>query len=118
MSATVTSKGQMIGRNGRGPTGGGRSSRPLLINDVVYAETSIRYALFEDLDAMPAQAMIDIAPAPHSSPERPFSAIAPRAARERESCPTFSSVPTRRSKDGRCLRATPVAIAAIFPRLR
>jgi len=37
---------------------------PVLINDVVYAETSIRYERIEDLDAMLADAMIDIAPTP------------------------------------------------------
>jgi predicted nucleic acid-binding protein len=37
---------------------------PVFINDIVYAETSIRYDRIEDLDAMLAQAMIKIAPAP------------------------------------------------------
>jgi predicted nucleic acid-binding protein len=37
---------------------------PVLINDVVYAETSIRYERIEDLDAMLAEAMIDLAPTP------------------------------------------------------
>lgn len=37
---------------------------PVLINDIVYAETSIRYERIEDLDAMLADAMIDIAPTP------------------------------------------------------
>jgi predicted nucleic acid-binding protein len=36
----------------------------LLINDVVYAEMSIRYRRIEDLDAMLAEAMIEIAPTP------------------------------------------------------
>lgn len=40
---------------------------PVFINDVVYAETSIRYDRIEDLDAMLAQAMIEIAPAPRSA---------------------------------------------------
>ena len=35
---------------------------PILINDVVYAETSIRYERIEDLDTMLAEAMIEIAP--------------------------------------------------------
>jgi predicted nucleic acid-binding protein len=35
---------------------------PLLINDVVYAETSIRYERIEDLDAMLTQAVIEVAP--------------------------------------------------------
>ena len=39
-------------------------SGPVLINDVVYAEISIRYARMEDLNAMLADAMIDIAPTP------------------------------------------------------
>lgn len=37
---------------------------PILINDIVYAETSIRYEQIEDLDAMLAQAGIEIAPTP------------------------------------------------------
>jgi predicted nucleic acid-binding protein len=37
---------------------------PLRINDVVYAETSIRYRRIEDLDAMLSEAMIEIAPTP------------------------------------------------------
>jgi len=40
---------------------------PIFINDVVYAETSIRYNRIEDLDAMLAQAMIEIAPTPHAA---------------------------------------------------
>ncbi len=36
----------------------------VLINDVVYAETSIRYERIEDLDAMLSEAMIEIAPTP------------------------------------------------------
>ncbi len=37
---------------------------PILIDDVVYAETSIRYDRIEDLDAMLGDAMIEIAPIP------------------------------------------------------
>jgi len=37
---------------------------PIFINDIVYAETSIRYDRIEDLDAMLTQAMIEIAPTP------------------------------------------------------
>ena len=37
---------------------------PIVINDVVYAETSIRYDRIEDLDAMLDQAMIGIAATP------------------------------------------------------
>ena len=40
---------------------------PVLINDIVYAETSIRYARMEDLDAMLAEAMIEIMPTPRSA---------------------------------------------------
>ncbi len=40
---------------------------PILINDIVYAETSIRYDRIEDLDAMLDRAEIDIAPAPRSA---------------------------------------------------
>ncbi|MFO1159908.1 MAG: type II toxin-antitoxin system VapC family toxin [Reyranellaceae bacterium] len=39
----------------------------LLINDIVYAETSIRYDRIEDLDAMLAGTMIQIAPTPRSA---------------------------------------------------
>jgi predicted nucleic acid-binding protein len=35
---------------------------PIVINDVVYAETSIRYDRIEDLDAMLSDAMIEIVP--------------------------------------------------------
>jgi len=37
---------------------------PVLISDIVYAETSIRYARMEDLDSMLAEAMIEIVPTP------------------------------------------------------
>jgi predicted nucleic acid-binding protein len=37
---------------------------PLLINDIVYAETSIRFDRIEDLDATLAAARIKLAPAP------------------------------------------------------
>jgi predicted nucleic acid-binding protein len=37
---------------------------PVLINDVIYAETSIRYSRIEDLDAMLAEAKIELAPIP------------------------------------------------------
>ncbi len=37
---------------------------PLLINDVVYAEASVRYDRIEDFDAMLAEAMIEVAPTP------------------------------------------------------
>ena len=37
-------------------------SGPILINDAVYGETSIRYERIEDLDAMLTQAMIEVAP--------------------------------------------------------
>lgn len=40
---------------------------PILINDIVYAETSIRYDRIEDLDAMLALATIEIAPTPRSA---------------------------------------------------
>lgn len=39
----------------------------VFINDVVYAETSIRYSRMEDLDAMLAEAEIDIARTPRSA---------------------------------------------------
>jgi predicted nucleic acid-binding protein len=37
---------------------------PILINDIVYAETSIRYSRIEDFDAMLTEAKIDLAPMP------------------------------------------------------
>jgi predicted nucleic acid-binding protein len=40
---------------------------PILINDIVYAEASIRYNRIEDLDAMLAQAMIEIASTPRAA---------------------------------------------------
>ena len=40
---------------------------PIVINAVVYAETSIRYDRIEDLDAMLSEAMIDIAATPRSA---------------------------------------------------
>jgi predicted nucleic acid-binding protein len=40
---------------------------PILINDIVYAETSIRYHRIEDLDAMLVQATIEIAATPRSA---------------------------------------------------
>lgn len=40
---------------------------PIFINDVVYAETSIRYDRIEDLDAMLSEAMIEIAPTPRAA---------------------------------------------------
>lgn len=40
---------------------------PIFINDVVYAETSVRYDRIEDLDAMLAEAMIEIAPTPRAA---------------------------------------------------
>ena len=42
-------------------------SGPVLINDVVYAETSIRYDRIEDLDSMLAETMIEIAPMPRAA---------------------------------------------------
>jgi predicted nucleic acid-binding protein len=50
---------------------------PVLVNDVVYAETSVRYERIEDLDAMLAAAMIDIAPTP-----RPALFLAGKAFRQ------------------------------------
>jgi predicted nucleic acid-binding protein len=42
-------------------------SGPVFINDIVYAETSTRYDRMEDLDAMLAETMIEIAPTPRSA---------------------------------------------------
>ena len=40
---------------------------PIVINDIVYAEISARYARIEDLESMLAEAMIRIAPIPRSA---------------------------------------------------
>jgi predicted nucleic acid-binding protein len=40
---------------------------PLLINDVIYAELSVRYSRIEDLDAFVGAAGLDIAPMPRSA---------------------------------------------------
>ncbi|WP_395709142.1 type II toxin-antitoxin system VapC family toxin [Reyranella sp.] len=50
---------------------------PLLINDIVYAETSIRFDRIEDLDATLATARIKLAPAP-----RPALFLAGKAYRQ------------------------------------
>ena len=78
---------------------------PVLINDIVYAETSIRYHRIEDLDAMLARAMIEIAATPRSAlflAGKAFSDTAGPAVCGRASCLIFSSVPTPQSKAGRC----------------
>ena len=40
---------------------------PVLINDIVYAEISIRYERIEDIDAMLAEAQIEVAPTPRAA---------------------------------------------------
>ena len=50
---------------------------PIFINDIVYAETSIRYDRMEDLDAMLGEAMIEIATTP-----RPALFLAGKAFRQ------------------------------------
>lgn len=40
---------------------------PLLINDIVYAEASIRYGRIEDFEAMLAEAKIELAPMPRAA---------------------------------------------------
>ncbi len=40
---------------------------PVLINDVIYAETSIRYDRIEDLNSMLTETMIEIAPMPRAA---------------------------------------------------
>jgi predicted nucleic acid-binding protein len=77
---------------------------PVLINDVVYAEISIRYERIENLDTMLADAMIEIAPTP-----RPTLFLAGKAFQQYRAaggtqpacCPTSSSAHMPRSKDGR-----------------
>ena len=50
---------------------------PLFINDIVYAEVSIRYRRMEDLDEMLVEAAIDVAPIP-----RPALFLAGKAYRQ------------------------------------
>ncbi len=50
---------------------------PICINDIVYAEVSIRYRRMEELDEMLAEALIDIAPTP-----RPALFLAGKAYRQ------------------------------------
>jgi len=77
----------------------------VLINDVVYAETSIRYERIEDLDAMLADAMIEIAPTP-----RPALFLAGKVFQQYRAAggvrpaffPISSLAPMQRSKDGHC----------------
>jgi hypothetical protein len=64
---------------------------PILINDIVYAETSIRYGRIENLDSMLSQAGIE---------------IAPPAARAAGFCPISSSAPMPPSKAGPRTAAT------------
>lgn len=40
---------------------------PIFINDIVYAEVSIRYDRMEDLDQMLAEAVIEVAPTPRAA---------------------------------------------------
>lgn len=40
---------------------------PVMINDVIYAETSIRYGKIEDFEAMLAEANIELAPMPRAA---------------------------------------------------
>ena len=87
---------------------------PVLINDIVYAETSIRDHRIEDLDAMLAQATIEIAATPRSAlflAGKAFSNTVWLAVRGLASCPIFSSALTRQLKARRCLHVTLAAIA-------
>ena len=42
-------------------------SGPLMINDIIYAEMSVRYARIEDLDAFVEQAELVLAPVPRAA---------------------------------------------------
>ena len=42
-------------------------SGPLMINDIIYAELSVRYARIEDLDAFVEQAELVLAPVPRAA---------------------------------------------------
>lgn len=89
---------------------------PVLINDIVYAETSIRYHRIEDLDAMLGQAMIEIVATPRAAlflAGKAFQRYRAAGGTRTGVLPIFSSALTRPSKAGRCSRATPPAIAAI-----
>lgn len=68
---------------------------PLCINDVVYAEISVRYDRIEDLDAMLAETGIEIMPIPRAAlflAAKVFTNIASRAGHTAVSCPIFSLV--------------------------
>ncbi|HZC17911.1 MAG TPA: PIN domain-containing protein [Caulobacteraceae bacterium] len=55
---------------------------PLAINDVVYAELSVRFAAIEGLDSVLTEAGVSIEPMPRAasfSPAKPSSAIVPAA---------------------------------------
>ena len=94
---------------------------PILINDIVYAETSIRYDRIEDLDTMLAKAMIEIAATPRSAlflAGKAFQRYRMAGGTRTGVLPDFSSALTRQSKAGRCSRATLAAIAVTFRRSR
>ena len=89
---------------------------PIFINDVVYAETSIRYNRIEDLEAMLEGAKIEIAPIPRPAlflGGRPFNDTVPLAGRERECCRISSLALMPRSRVGSCLPAIRAATAPI-----
>jgi len=72
---------------------------PLCINDVVYAELSVRYTRIEDLEAMLDAAAIEVARTRgtrFSSPARSSCSTASRAGHEPESFRIFLSAPTPR----------------------
>jgi len=80
-------------------------SGPLFINDVVYAELSVRYERIEELDAFVDQAGLKFGPFPRAAlflAERPLPDIAAVAAPVPVFCLTFLSAPTRQYKTFPC----------------
>jgi predicted nucleic acid-binding protein len=72
---------------------------PLCINDVVYAELSVRYDRIEDLEAMLDDAAIEVARTPREAlflAARSSCSTASRAGHEPKSSRIFLSVPTPR----------------------
>lgn len=80
-------------------------SGPLFINDVVYAELSVRYERIEALDAFVDQAGLKFSPFPRAAffwRVRPLQDIDAAAVPVPVFCLTFSSEPTRQYKTFLC----------------
>lgn len=90
---------------------------PIFFNDIVYAETSIRYDRMEDLDAMLAETMIEIVPTPRSAlflAGKAFRQYRAAGGTRTGVLPDFSSARMQQSRAGLCSRATSAATAATF----